>query len=177
MASNDDPNTRDILTDVRNADRAGERENLFYLYVATPKRPPSALHKKVIRPFLISKGWRKVSYERTGFRALYFLRRRQETTPTVEQHSNRDQSSSEVIIITDSDAEDGPSSSQSRRPRLRRNTQIPIAINATQIATDHRTELKQVIENYRIQHDLTFDVHIVLSRPIDYEVDFAGLAS
>ncbi|XP_039272704.1 uncharacterized protein LOC120346967 [Styela clava] len=189
-----DPDTQDILADVRDADEAGEKENVFFLYVATPKKPPSALHKKVIEPFLRSKGWRKVSYRNTGFRALYFLRRRQEIPLAVEQNSNRDQSVSDIIdlVSDESDSDDGPSSSQSRNTTLRKNTQIrqqnfsqfdsqpnddSQAIIATQKATNHRTELKKVIEDYKTQHGLTFHVHIVLSRPIDYEVDFVELAS
>lgn len=63
-----DVDTQEICSVVRDADESGEKDSVFFLYVATPGKPPSSLHKKIIEPFLKANGWQKVSYKNTGFR-------------------------------------------------------------------------------------------------------------
>ncbi|XP_039263275.1 uncharacterized protein LOC120339249 [Styela clava] len=145
-----DFDTQDILAVVRESDRKGENDDAFFLHVATPGKPPSALHRKVIVPFLKDHGWRKVSYQKTGFRALYFLRKESDETT----YNNGRQNLKQLNIHKSS-----PS-------------------NATQLlAMNHRSELKRRIEDYKRQHNLSFHIHLILSRPLDYEEDFAEIAN
>lgn len=60
--------TQDILGEIRSSQERGVEDSIFFLYVATPGKPPSALHSKVIAPYLKLRGWKKVSYKNTGFR-------------------------------------------------------------------------------------------------------------
>ena len=50
-------------------------------------------------------------------------------------------------------------------------------LTPTQRASRDRNELKKSIENFRSVVHGDFNVHIVLSRPVDYEEDFVDMAS
>ena len=54
--------------EIREATQSAEEGKLFFLLVATPKNPPKTFHKKLVQPYLYRRGWKKVSYQQTGFR-------------------------------------------------------------------------------------------------------------
>ncbi|XP_078420350.1 uncharacterized protein LOC144693956 [Cetorhinus maximus] len=71
-----DVSTQKKLDEIRASREQGDDENLFYLYVATPGGAPKDIHQKLVKSFLQERGWMKVSYPNTGFRALYFCHKK-----------------------------------------------------------------------------------------------------
>lgn len=170
-----DVDTQDICSTVREADESGEKDSVFFLYVATPGKPPSSLHKKIIEPFLKANGWQKVSYKNTGFRALYFMREKNEGLGGCSSlEYQRQQDDDDVVVLSSDDENESDYHTQLKKAAKLHNDSF--LINPTQNATNHRSELKKRIEDFKKEKDLSFNVHIVLSRPIDYVEDFVALA-
>ncbi|XP_072428103.1 uncharacterized protein [Chiloscyllium punctatum] len=86
---NMDVSTQEILDEIRTSQEQGDDGNLFYLYVATPGGAPKDIHKKLIKPFLQERGWQKVSYPNTGFRALYFCHKKSDGLEKAEAVRDR----------------------------------------------------------------------------------------
>ncbi|XP_002128020.2 uncharacterized protein LOC100177587 [Ciona intestinalis] len=183
-----DLNTQDILDDIRDATQHGEQDALFFLLVSTPGGAPNSFHSKVIQPFLKCRGWQKVNYKQTGFRALYFLH--------VKSNMKADHEKQEGNCIrcnfNVAEHEFSPPKKRQRTPKKRKSSDnetekvdTPFHVSCHQCDSDtptytagrDRTQLKETVTRYKVHHSKEFQVHIVLSRPVDYEEDFLEFAS
>lgn len=91
-----DISTQEIMDEITSSQKHGEDSNLFYMTVATPGGAPRDIHKKVIKPFLQERGWQKVSYANTGFRALYFCHKSSDGLERAEAVKDRSELKSKL---------------------------------------------------------------------------------
>ncbi|XP_076805544.1 uncharacterized protein LOC143449293 [Clavelina lepadiformis] len=188
-----DLNTQEILEDIRFATQSGEQDRLYFLLVATPGGAPKAFHNKIIQPFLKDRGWQKVSYRQTGFRALYFLHDKLAENEDAEEHSHSPTKNCKRCTFSSDNIDFATPRKKARKARDSKTTEdndqdCSTSFNhsvcsecdtwtSTKRASQDRTDLKVTVEEYKKTIGGEFQVHIVLSRPVDYEEDFLEFAS
>lgn len=85
----------------------------------------------------------------------------------------RQQNDDDVIVLSD---DENGNDYDTQLKKAANQHEDSFFISPTQHATNHRSELKKKIEDFKREKGLSFNVHIVLSRPIDYAEDFAAFA-
>uniref|UniRef100_H2ZDS5 Uncharacterized protein n=1 Tax=Ciona savignyi TaxID=51511 RepID=H2ZDS5_CIOSA len=180
--------TQDILADIRDATQHGEEDALFFLLVSTPGGAPNSFHSKVIQPYLKGRGWRKVNYKTTGFRALYFLHIKSESEVELGDNEtcprcNFNKTLNNVISPKKKITPKKRKASEDHNINVTTPPPVPLhceqcySASPTQTAGKDRTQLKETVDRYKQINSKVFQVHIVLSRPVDYEEDFLEFAS
>nr|CAB3261907.1 uncharacterized protein LOC100177587 [Phallusia mammillata] len=179
-----DVDTQDILGDIRSATQSGERNRLFYLHVATPGGAPKAFHNQVIIPFLKIRGWQKVSYRNTGFRALYFLHDKDGSIDLENDMSTtfkcvrcKGVDNNNNFQIPAKKSRRSKTSVEATDVIVKTSCSNCASLSPTHRACQDRNDLKVNVENYKKASGGTFQVHIILSQPVDYEEDFLEFAS
>lgn len=86
----------------------------------------------------------------------------------------RQQIDDDVVVLSSDEENENDYHTQLKKASNDQNNSS--LINPTQNATNHRSELKRRIEDFKMEKGLSFNVHIVLSRPIDYAEDFVAIA-